>query len=172
MENKVTVSQIGVRYGLIFGLVMIVYTLILQISGMATNQWLSNASFILLIIVIIIAHKAFKEGGDGFMTIGQGIGIGTLLSLISGVISSVFLFIYLKFVDDSMLQMVRDEQIEKMSQQGMDDAQIEQAMEMAGKFMGPVAILIFGIIGSVLGGLILSLIISLFTKKANPAAEV
>jgi hypothetical protein len=106
------------------------------------------------------------------MTIGQGIGIGTLLSLISGVISSVFLFIYLKFVDDSMLQMVRDEQIEKMSQQGMDDAQIEQAMEMAGKFMGPVAILIFGIIGSVLGGLILSLIISLFTKKANPAAEV
>jgi NAD/NADP transhydrogenase alpha subunit len=172
MENKVTVSQIGVRYGLIFGLVMIVYTLILQISGMATNQWLSNASFILLIIVIIIAHKTFKEGGDGFMTIGQGIGIGTLLSLISGVISSVFLFIYLKFVDDSMLQMVRDEQIEKMSQQGMDDAQIEQAMEMAGKFMGPVAILIFGIIGSVLGGLILSLIISLFTKKANPAAEV
>jgi hypothetical protein len=59
MENKVTVSQIGVRYGLIFGLVMIVYTLILQISGMATNQWLSNASFILLIIVIIIAHKSF-----------------------------------------------------------------------------------------------------------------
>jgi hypothetical protein len=172
MENKVTVSQVGLRYGLILGLVSIVFGLILQMTGQATNNWLSSIGYILFIVVIVLAHKAFKEGGDGFMSIGQGLGIGTLLSVIGGTLSSIFTFIYLKFVDDSMLQMIRDKQIEAFEAQGMDDAQIEQAMEMAGKFSGPVAILIMGIVGSALVGFIISLIISLFTKKANPALEV
>jgi hypothetical protein len=141
-------------------------------TGQATNNWLSSIGYILFIVVIVLAHKAFKEGGDGFMSIGQGLGIGTLLSVIGGTLSSIFTFIYLKFVDDSMLQMIRDKQIEAFEAQGMDDAQIEQAMEMAGKFSGPVAILIMGIVGSALVGFIISLIISLFTKKANPALEV
>jgi hypothetical protein len=172
MENKVTVSQIGLRYGLILGLLSIVFGLILQMTGQATNNWLSSIGYIIFIVVIILAHKAFKEGGDGFMSIGQGIGIGTLLSLIGGTLSSIFTFLYLKFVDDSMLQTIRDKQIEGMEAQGMDDAQIDQAMEIAGKFSGPVAILIIGIVGSIFIGFIISLIVALFTKKSNPALDV
>lgn len=172
MENKVTVSQIGLRYGLILGLLSIVFGLILQMTGQATNNWLSSIGYIFFIAVIVLAHKAFKEGGDGFMSIGQGIGIGTLLSLIGGTMSSIFTFIYLKFVDDSMLQTIREKQIEGMEAQGMDDAQIDQAMEIASKFSGPVAILIIGIIGSVFIGFIISLIVALFTKKSNPALDV
>ena len=172
MENKVTVSQIGLRYGLILGLLSIVFSLILQMTGMATNNWLGSIGYIFFIVVIVLAHKAFKEGGDGFMSIGQGIGIGTLLSLIGGTLSSIFTFLYLKFVDDSMLQTIREKQIEGMEAQGMDDAQIDQAMEIAAKFSGPVAILIIGIIGSVFIGFIISLIVALFTKKSNPVLDV
>ncbi len=172
MENKVTVSQIGLRYGLILGLVSIVFGMILQLTGQATNNWLGYIGYILFIVMIVLAHKAFKEGGDGFMSVGQGIGIGTLTSLIGGTMSSIFTFIYIKFVDDSMLQMIRDKQIEAMEKQGLDDAQIEQSMQIASKFSGPVAILIIGIIGAVFVGFIISLIVSLFTKKTNPALEV
>jgi hypothetical protein len=172
MENKVTVSQIGLRYGLILGLVFVVFGLILQMTGLATNNWINSISYIFLIIAIVMAHNAFKEGRDGFMSIGQGIGIGTLMSLIAGTLSSIFTYIYIKFIDDSMMQLIKDKQIESMQAQGMDDAQIDQAMEIAGKFSSPEMILVFGILAITFFGFILALIVSLFTKKSNPALEV
>lgn len=172
MENKVSISQIGIRYGLITGLIMIVYGLILQLAGLATNTWLSSISYVILIVMIVLAHKDFKEGGDGFLSLGQGIGIGTLLSLVGGVLSSIFSYIYLKFVDDSMLKEIMDKQVEQFEKQGMDDAQIEQAMAIAGKFSSPEMILVFGILGITFFGFILALIVSLFTKKSNPELEV
>ena len=71
-----------------------------------------------------------------------------------------------------MIQLIKDKQIETMEAQGMDDAQIDQAMEIAGKFTSPEMILVFGILGIAFFGFILALIVSLFTKKSNPALDV
>ena len=135
---------------------------------MQTTNYLNYVSYIFLTIGIVMAHKAFKEGGDGFMSIGQGLGIGTLMSLIGGVLSGLFSYIYIKFIDDSMLTKLADMQIEQLEKQGMDDAQIEQAMKIAGKFMTAEMIPVWAILGTLFVGFILSLIVSLFTKKANP----
>ena len=54
----------------------------------------------------------------------------------------------------------------------MDDAQIDQAMEMAEKFSSPEIIFGIGLIVFIFFGFIISLIVSLFTKKDNPALEV
>ena len=173
MEDKVTVKQISLRWGLIVGLIFIVYGLILQFLNldMKTMQYLGYLNYVILIVVFVMAHKAFKEGGDGFMTMGQGIGIGTLIAIISSVISSVFSYLYIKLIDDSMLGKIKDAQIAELEKRGMDDAQIEQAMEIAGKFTSAEAILVMGIVGLVFFGFILALIVSLFTKKSNPALE-
>ena len=174
MENKVTASQIGFRYGLILGLIYIIYSMILQFADMdiKTMQAFGYLNYVILIVAIVLAHKAFKTGGDGFMSLGQGIGSGTLLSVVSGAISGIFSFIYIKFVDDSMLTKIKDMQIEEMEKRGMDDAQIDQAMQVAGMFMSPIAIAIMSVIAMAFFGFILSLIISLFTKKVNPSMEV
>jgi hypothetical protein len=174
MEDKVTVSQIGLKYGIIIGLVFIVYGMILEFMGLEleTQQYFGYLNYVLLVVVIVLAHKAFKDGGDGYMSIGQGLGMGTLISLISGVLSGVFSYIYIKFIDDSMLTKIKDLQIEKMEEQGLDDAQIEQAMEIAGKFMSAEMIPVWAILGMLFIGFILSLIVSLFTKNANPTLEV
>jgi hypothetical protein len=174
MENKVTVSQIGLKYGLIIGLVFIVYGMILQFLNldMQTMTYFNYLIYAFLIAVIIMAHKAFKEGGDGFMSIGQGIGIGTLISLVGGVLSGIFSFIYLKFIDDSMLQKSMDYQIEQWEAKGISDDQIEQMSAMTAKFMTPAMAAGISIIFLVIFGFILALIISLFTKKANPTLEV
>lgn len=172
MEDKVTVSQIGLRYGIILGLIMIVYSMILQFIGLATNNWASSVSYVFLIVGMVMAHKAFKDGGDGFMRLGQGLGIGTLISAVSGGISMIFSYLYIKFIDDSMMQMIQDKQIEAMEKQGLDDAQIDQAMEMAAKFSSPEIIFGIGLIAFIFFGFIISLIVSLFTRKDNPALEV
>jgi len=172
MEDKVTISQVALRYGIILGLISIVYTLILQFIGLTTNQLASSVGYVFLIVAVVLAHKAFKEGGDGFMTLGQGIGIGTLLSVVSGVLSMLFIYLYVKFIDDSMMTLIQDQQIEAMEKQGLDDAQIDNAMAMAEKFSSPEVIFGIGFLAAVFFGFIIALIVSLFTKKNNPALEL
>ncbi len=170
--EKTTVKQVSLKWGLYIGLVMIVWGLVMQIAGLVGNQLLGSVSYLFLIAGIVLAHKEFKNNGDGFMAYSQGLGIGTLLSVVSGAISVVFSYIYVKFIDDSMLTIVRDLQVEKMEEQGLSDAQIEQAMEIAGKFMVPEVMFPLALLVMVFFGFILSLIVSAFTKNVNPQAEI
>jgi len=174
MENKATVSQIALKYGLYLGLISIILGMIIQFMDldMKTQQNAGYITYVAALVAIILAHKAFKESGDGFMTIGQGLGIGTLISLISGVMSAIFTYVYIKFVDDSMLTKIKDLQIEEMEKRGMSDAEIEQAMKVAGFFMGPEMMIVWIILGMLFIGFIISLIVSLFTKKVNPNFEL
>jgi len=174
MEEKVTISQIAIKYGIIIGLVLIVYGMILQFLNldMKIMQTLGYVKYVFLIVGIFLAHKAYKEGGDGYMSIGQGLGIGTLFGLIGGAISGVFSYVYIKFIDDSMLTKIMDFQIEKMEEKEFDDEQIEQAMNITGKLMSAELVPVWAILELVFMSFIISLVISLFTKKANPTLEI
>ncbi len=63
-------------------------------------------------------------------------------------------------------------QIEKMEDQGLDDDAIEKAMEITDKFMSAEMMPVWTIVGMLFFGFILSLIISIFTKKNNPTLEL
>lgn len=171
MEEKVTISQVGMKYGLITGLVIVIFNLALYMTGLFTNDKLNWIIYFIIAVMIFLAHKAFKEGGDGFMSIGQGLGIGMFLVLIGGIISSVFSYVYIKFVDDTIIEQIVEVTRVKMEEKGMDDDKIEQAMSMTEKFMTPEMMMVFGILGMLFIGFIISLIVSLFTKKNNPEAE-
>lgn len=166
--NTVTVRSVGIRYGLILAFVGIIMFLIFMITGvnMSGNaRWLS---FPIYIVIIFLAHKYFKENGDGFMTFGQGVGISFWMGLLSSVISSIFTYFYIKFIDGSMIQQAKDAEIEKMQNKGMSDEQIDQAMQFAAAFMTPEAFLIIGLIFGIIFIVITGLIISIFTQKKNP----
>jgi hypothetical protein len=178
MENQteqtttLTTRQTGMRYGLILGIISIAYFVILSVAGVDMQGAAQWAGVIFTIGVFILAHKYFKENGDGFMSFGQGVGIGFWTSLVSSVISSIFTFIYVSYIDASFVENMKQQQIEQMQERGMSDAQIDQAMEFAGMFMSPTSMLIFGIVGGVVIGVIVALIVTIFTQKANPEASV
>lgn len=173
MEQKPTVFQTGLKYGLILALITIGYSLILHLVGLATNRWLpALLGIVFFAVICYMGHKAFKEGGDGFMSYAQGLGMGVVIALVSGLLGSIFSVIYIKLIDDSVMEAAMQEQIEKMEDQGMSDAQIDQAMEMAAMFQTPVMMVIFGLLWSVFIGFIISLIVSAITKNSNPEAQV
>lgn len=170
MEEKLTVKQTGIKYGIYLALVSIIYTLILQILGLAAKQSLGYVSFIFVIVAFVLAHRDFKRSNE-FMSFGQGLGISMLIVTISSVLSAVFSYIYIKFVDNSMLDVIREQAIVQMEERGMSDAQIEQALEMQAKFTTPEMILVLGILFGIFFGFIIALIVTAFTKKSNPALE-
>jgi len=119
-------------------------------------------------VFIFLAHKYYKEEGDGFMTIGQGVGIGFWTGLTSSTISCIFTFVYISYIDSSFIEKIKQTQMDAMQQQGMSDAQIDQAMSVAGMFMTPVFITIIGFISGIFACVLVGLILSFFTQKKNP----
>jgi hypothetical protein len=164
-----TTRSVGIRYGLIGGVISIIYFLVLNVAGinMTSGYW-SWVGYLITIAILTLAHKYFKEESDGFMSYGQGMGIAFWMGLISAAISSVFTYIYVKFIDNSFMQMIKDKQMEDMEARGMSDEQIEQAMKFASMFSTPEALLIMGLIFGVIGTVIVGLIVTIFTQKKAP----
>ena len=167
----VTTTSVSIRYGLLAGVASIILSLLLFLTNMDQSpvRWLG---LVIIVGAIVLAHNQFKQGNGGFMSYGQGLGIGTLLSAVSGIISTIFSYIYMTYIDTGYMARVMEKTRMDMEAKGnMSDAQIDQAMGMAEKFSGGVWILVFGILGGIFIGFVISLIISAFTKHNRPEFE-
>ncbi len=166
-----TTTAIGVRYGLLTGLVGVVFSLLLNLTKMQDSgvKWLG-----LPIIVggIWLAHNEYKKQNGGFMEYSQGLSIGMVLSAVYGVLNGIFMYVYTSFIDPNLMASQLEKSRAQMEARGnMTDEQIDQGMAMAAKFMTPGALFIITIITMLITGLILSLIISAITKNSQPEFE-
>lgn len=171
MEEKVSTARIALKYGVLASVVIMVFTTIINVTGQSQNKWLTSLSFVFMIVGIVVAMKAFKEENKGFMTYGEGLGLGSLFSAIMGLLGSTFSVLYNKFIDPTIITQAMDTARSEMESKGMDDAQIDQAMAMSEKFMSPGVLFAFGVIGSLMVGFVLSLIIAAILRKDKPVFD-
>jgi hypothetical protein len=161
---SVTPRSVGVKYGLISALISVVYFLVLVVSGQNAfdNKW-SWIGLIVSVAIVILAHKNFKDSGNGFMTYGQGVGIAFWIALVSVVINFALTFAYVSFIDATAMDMFYEQQTEQMSMQGLQDEQIDMAISWTKTLFWPMY-LFMGLFFGVLVGVI----VSIFTQKKNP----
>lgn len=175
MESEVpsvTTRSAGIRFGLIAAVIGITLMVVFSMAKIDTNGPVGWATYLIYAALVFLAHKHFKENGDGFMSFGQGVGIGFWIGLISSLISAPFTYIYLKFVDSGMIDRALEKSQNDMIERGMDEAAIEQAMEMTGTFMTPGAFAGFAFVGGIVVFVVISIIVSLFTQKKNPEMSI
>ncbi|MCB2377578.1 DUF4199 domain-containing protein [Hymenobacter sp. BT635] len=166
--------SVGIRYGIITGLIWIVVDFAMRATGLSFKYSVYlSASILVYILGTVMAHRFFKQNNQGFMTYGQGLLIVVVLSVISGLMSGIFNYVYVNFIDpDYALRMrtdleawmstipnVPEEQIEK-SLEGMSDEQIKSPTQIGKSLMG-----------AAVGGVITGLIVSIFTKHKRPEFE-
>jgi hypothetical protein len=171
MEEKTSTARVALKYGVLGSVVIMVYSTILNVSGLAQNKVLSSLSFVLMLVAIVLAMKDFKEKNSGFMTYGEGLGLGSLTSAVMGLLTSAFTMFYIQFIDNTLLAQGLDQVREDMEKRGMDDSQIDQAMELSQKFMSPGVVFVMGVFGYVVMGFIVSLIIAAIMRKEKPVFE-
>jgi len=171
--EQVTTRSVGIKYGLIMGIVAILYFVVMMVAGLDMSEGIGRwGSFLFYIALIVMAHKNFKDNGNGFMSYGEGMGIAFWMTLISSTLSSIFTYVYTKFVDASWIQKIMEKQEENLAEQGMSQDQIDQAMKITEKFMTPEMMFAFGFIGGFIMIIIVALLITIFTKKSNPEMPV
>lgn len=171
MEQKITTTSIALKYGVITAVAAIVYSAILLVTSLNTNQALGYLGFVILIAGMVLAMRDFRTSNAGYMSYGQGLGIGTMVSGIVGLLSSAFSVLYMKFIDPNVMQQAVDTARENLEKQGLDDSQIEAGMEMSQKFMTPGMMFMMGTLSYIIIGFIISLIVAAIMRRNEPIFE-
>jgi hypothetical protein len=165
-------TAVGARYGLLTGLVSIIISFGIYALQLESNTAVRFLTMAVLVVGIILAMRSFKEQNAGFMNYGQGLGVGMTVSGVVGLLSAAFMYVYTNFVDPEMMTRVMDKARAEMEAKGtMTDAQIDQAMAMSSKFTTGPFMLVFAIVGTLILGLIISLIAAAFVKNPKPEFE-
>ena len=169
--TPVTPSAVGMRYGLLTGLVSI----ILSFALFATDLDQSPLRWLGLLVVIggmVLAQRYFKQQNGGFMAYSQGLITGFVLSGVSGILSTLFTYLYMTFIDPEYMSRVMDTARAKMEAQGkVSDAQIEQATAMMQKFGTGGWLVLFGMMSALVFGLLIALVVSAIIKNPKPEFE-
>jgi hypothetical protein len=175
MENqKNQTQQLILNYGLILGFLSIVISIANYAMGKHLEpHWSSTLVSILMMFGVLgYAIYLFKQSNEGFLTIGQGIKMGVGIALVGGIISVIYTLIFITYIEPDFANQMLIFQEQKILEQYPDisDEQLENATNMTKKFTSPAMMSTFAIAGSLIFGLIVSLIISLFLKKSpeNP----
>jgi hypothetical protein len=169
--EKPSTARIALKWGIVSAVMIIIYTVALYISGLFKTPALSWIPFIFLLFGIVMTLREFKLMNTNFINFSEGLGLGTLMSAVCAIIASIFNYIYITFIDTTILQQMRELQIEQLEQQGLSSEQIEQAMEIASRFATPGLTLLFSMIVYVICGFIFSLVISAIIKNSKPELD-
>ena len=168
MEQQPTTARAALKWGAISGIGSMIFTTIMYVTGQVANGGLAWLGMIIPIAAMVMAMKEFRTQNGGFMSYGQGLGIGTLLSGIGGFLAGVYNYIYNEFVDPTLRQQILDKTREELENRGIDDAQIDATIEMSAKFSTPGITFALSIFMAILIGFIFSLIVSAIMKKDKP----
>jgi hypothetical protein len=164
-----SIAKIATKYGLIMGVLSFVLFLVVTLTG-ANQNWSSVANLVVLIVLMVLAHREFKKTHDNMMTYPQGLGSGTLLSVVATVVSSVLLYVYVKYINTGYFAAAMKVQQAALEQRGITGAQAQQAMAMTSAIMTPVGIVVVSVLLGVIAGFIVALIVSIFTQQGDPRA--
>lgn len=169
--TSATTTSVGLRYGILTGLVSIIISFLLNVSHLEQSpaKWLS-----LLVLVggTVLAMRFFRQANAGFMNYGQGMGVGMTLSAAAAALSAVFSYVYLTFIDPDMVARILDKTRADMEARGnVSEDQIEQALHWTGMFMKGPALIGTALLFGLLSGLLVSLVVAAILKNSKPEFE-
>lgn len=173
--EKPSTARVALKWGLISAVISIVYSVILIVIDKYQDPSLNiiNSIFSLVVTVgiLIYAMKDYRTLNNGYLSYGEGLGLGTLTTTVAGVVVGLFSFVYLKFIDSSSLQKGMAQARDKWEEQGLSEEQIEQAEKYGAMFTSPGAIFVLSVFIALLFGFILSLIVAAVMRREKPVFE-
>lgn len=167
-----SILRIATKYGLIQGVLSFVVFLLRALAGIKPSWVPLVTDAVIIIVLVVMAHREFRKTHRGMMTYAQGLGSGTLLSVLAAVINSILVYAYVGYVNAGYLAVARQAQRAALAQRGITGAQAQQAMAIAGALTTPVGVAIASLITGAIAGFVVALIVSIFTHKADPSVVV
>ncbi len=168
-QNRSQMWKVILNYGIITGAIIIIYSLILYVTGTLENQtYLNLLVFLVLLGGIIWSTKSFRDiNNNGLSTYGQAFTVGFFVGLIAIAIYAIFNYLLYKFdplLIDNMLKRYED-MLYETNKYTMDE--IKEKVEQTAQYTSAFTIMIGTFIQTVVINLFMALIVAVFIRREN-----
>lgn len=162
-RSPLNIKSTAIRFGIIGGMGCVLVSVGLFLADLQFENWARWIGTLVLILAVIFGIKAIAaENERKSKPFGSLFGAGMLITLIIALISIFYFFLYLNFIETDFAGKVLEVSRQQMMEKGLNEDQIDKALEMTRKFTSPwimavfalIANLFFGTIGSLIGAAI------------------
>ena len=185
MEKKQSLLHFTMTYGIIMGIVSVIFSLILYMTGfmpynIKRTLLVGLISLIIKIVFIVTGTKTYRDKIlNGTISYWNAVVVGLLIIVFSAILSSFYSLIFNLYIDPEYINKVTEASknwwYDYLNRIGAPDYQIEDMMNKLDEQMAsntPIKSFFQGLYMSAIFGLIVSLITSAFIKKnPNPFSE-
>ncbi len=176
MEKKPTLFKNALMYGVFTAIVLIVIDVVFYLTGLPSTSKIRYISFLFIIGGMMLGTIKYRDKVmGGYISYGKAFLSCFLIALIAGLITAIYSYIFLSFIDPAYLQTTIEQGMEqsraKLEAKGMSEEQIQSSMDMASGFMKPGMMSLMAFFGTAIWGAILALIVSIFIKKENKSFD-
>jgi hypothetical protein len=180
-EPKVTLRDHAIKWGVIIGLVGIIYTVLLYIvdAALLANMWLGLFTLVLFLGLVIYAGIDYRKQIGGLIPFGKAYQHGFLTLVIGGIIGTIFNYLLYNIIDPGLVETLAEAGAENARAiaerfgappEAIDDAVDKARTDTIDRLQGA------GVFISFLWGLIAYAVIALITgvivKKNPPESDV
>ncbi|HNS17959.1 MAG TPA: DUF4199 domain-containing protein [Bacteroidales bacterium] len=164
-------------YGLILGALLIVVSLIYYILdvNMFGLGFIFLNLFIMLAVVIVVMLLGAKSFRDkylgGKIDFKQCFFIGLIIGLVGFIISVLYNFIFMSYIEPGMMEESVNQFIEKWGDK-MTEEQLDDAINKMQSRLTPASQIRSGATSGIIMSVLFSLIVSLFVKKDTAASDL
>ncbi len=168
VRKKTTILSNGIQYGLYAGIGSVLLSLLFYALDVSRESYIQWLSYVILIAAIVLATINYRDKiNGGLISYGDAFLTGLFVALTSAVITVIYSYIFIKYIDPNFTKEMLDAVEQKLADKGLSDEMIDQQVAMAGKFMKPGLMMITGFITIAVMGVILSLITAAILKKTD-----
>jgi NADH:ubiquinone oxidoreductase subunit 6 (subunit J) len=163
-----TNTKNAMNFGAILGLSLCVVSAIFMSLGAeqtTVQQWIG---YVLTIGIISWGTISFRNKyNDGFISYSKAFTSCLLITFFSSIILAFFMYLYLSFIDQTLIDQIIEKAEEEMLNKKLPDDQIDEAMKMTKMFATPTVMAFFTILINSFMGAIFGLITAAFLKRDN-----
>lgn len=164
------------KWGGLMAIALIIMGLVFYLTGVTDMETgesgIANTilSYVISVGAIVMGISAFKKDNANYLSIGEGIKQGLLISLIAGLILAVWTFVFFSFIEPDLLNNMQEN---ALSQSGeVSEEQEEMMGGIFGAIFNPGTMGVMVLVMKLFLGLIVGLIAGAIMKTDKPVEFV
>lgn len=155
--------RISVKWAFLYLILLFLLTVATQLTGF-NIVIVKFIALIVFVAFIIVVQSEYKRKSDGFMTFGEGFLSGLRFSVISMLLTAIFIYLYWTLFNPQAFAVLVDQAYQQSTIRGLPESQqkLEQQLLTPGFFSIVIALMGLFI------GIVISLIGAAIFKKDKP----
>ena len=158
--------EVGIRYGFSLSAFLLIYYLIVfLLIKKEAYALIGDPNLFLLGVMIFLSHLSYKKACSQGLSYQEGLVLGGIVTGISTLIIGIVSGFYLTMVNNTLIPIVREKIQMQLENMNFKEEELELMISMTKSTITPSFLSFSRVVASFIGGVVLTLLISLFTRK-------